>query len=520
MRTGIIVPVLVFSILVAILAPPIPSLKAASTPTFLVNKSWGGLRNDTGSAVATDPSGNMYVVGTTSSFGPRSPTSSAAVVLKYGPDGALLWQRIWSNSTDEGRGIAVDSLGNVFVTGLTSQNPSSSTPYFGFLFKLDSAGNLLWQKVWGAGYYTRGNAVAVDSSNNAYVAGITDSKNIIGNDVTMMKFDSNGNLIWQHNWGLALQDALGIAVDSSGNVYVSGWTTGFEAAGGNGFQLFLLKISPLGSLLWERVYGGARDEIGWGVAVDKAGNVYVTGMSRSAGIGGSFDLLLLRFDSTGALLAQRTWGGSGVDVGAGIGVDASGNIMVTGYTSSYGTMGTCPPPRWQGSPTCYDALLLRVNPSLGVDYTLVYGVVGKDDQGSGVALDSAGNAVMVGSVGGAPPYTVSSGNSSLGTVSLGVGPNGNSTLSNLSFTLRSPPNGMLQTPSGSESYAGARDVLLIKYGTNVPPSTPPIPLATMYMGLLVAVILALLVILLWRRRRKTLTSVEPLQPQVPSFNQN
>jgi hypothetical protein len=513
--------VLILSILVGTLAPPIPVLRAASSPTFLVNKTWGGPRNDTGNGVAMDPSGNIYVVGTTSSFGPRSPTSSAVVVLKYGPDGTLLWQRIWSNSTDDGRGIAVDSLGNVYVTGSAAQNPSSSTPYFGFLFKLDSAGNLLWQKVWGAGHYTRGNAVAIDSSNNPYVAGITDSKNIIGNDITVMKFDSNGNLLWQHNWGLALQDALGIAVDSSGNVYVSGWTTGFEAAAGNGFQLFLLKVSPSGSLLWQRVYGGALDEFGWGVGVDKAGNVYVTGMGRSAGIGGSLDLLLLKFDPTGALLAQRTWGGSGVDVGTGIAVDSSGNILVTGYTGSYGTMGTCPPPRWQGNPACYDALLLRVNPSWGIDYTLLYGVAGKDDAGGGVALDSAGNAVMVGSVGGTPPYTVSSGNNTLGTISLSVGPYGNSTLSNLGFTLRNPPNGILQTPTGSESYSGANDVLLIKYGTNVAPSMlPTIPLSTMYLGLLVAVILATLAILIWRRRRKTLTSVDSSQLQAPPYNQH
>jgi hypothetical protein len=165
-------------------------------------------------------------------------------------------------------------------------------------------------------------------------------------------------------------------------------------------------------------------------------------------------------------------------------------------------------------------LLLRVNPSWGIDYTLVYGVAGKDDAGGGVALDSAGNAVMVGSVGGTPPYTVSSGNSTLGTISLSVGPYGNSTLSNLGFTLRNPPTGMLQTPSGSESYSGANDVLLIKYGTNLTPSTPTIPLSTTYMVLLAVVILAVLAILLWRRRRKTLTSIELSQPQAPSFNQN
>lgn len=485
----------------------------AATPTFLVQKTWGGLQNDTGSALALDSSGNMFVVGTTSSFGPRNPGSSAILVLKYALDGTLLWQRTWSNSTEEGRGIAADSSGSVYVTGIAYFTNSSNSHQAGLLFKLDSAGNLLWQKVWSKGTYTNGNAVAVDSANNVYVAGITDSFAFCCNDFTLMKFDSNGNLLWQHTWGGGgSETATGLAIDSSGNIYLTGYTSAFEAAGGRGFQLVLLKFSASGNLLFERIYGGTLNEFGTSVALDSAGNVYVTGFGQSAGIAGSFDVLLLKFDSTGTLLAQRSWGGSSTDVGLGIAVDPSGHILVTGYTSSYGTKGTCSGPRLLGVTTCYDALILRINSSLGVDYALVYGAAGKDDQSSGAAFDSAGNAVVAGFVGEAPPYTVDSGNSTLGTVTLSVGPYGNNTLGNPSFTLRNPPNGKIQTISGSESYAGAQDVLLLKYGTSLPsnPSSTPFPI--IYIEVSIAAPLLVIAILLWKRHRKTVKNVGPVQP--------
>jgi hypothetical protein len=123
-----------------------------------------------------------------------------------------------------------------------------------------------------------------------------------------------------------LETATGLAIDSSGNIYVTGYTNAFEASGGRGFQLALLKFSSSGTLLFERIYGGTLDEFGTGVALDRTGNVYVTGFGRSAGIAGSIDLLVLKFDPTGTLLAQRTWGGSGTDVGLGIAVDSSGHI--------------------------------------------------------------------------------------------------------------------------------------------------------------------------------------------------
>jgi hypothetical protein len=142
----------------------------------------------------------------------------------------------------------------------------------------------------------------------------------------------------------------------------------------------------------------------------------------------------------------------------------------------------------------------------------VYGAAGKDDQSSGAAFDSAGNAVVTGSVGEAPPYVVSSGNTTLGTINLAVGPYGNNTVGNPGFTLRNAPNGIVQTPSGSESYAGAQDVLLLKYGTSLPSSPSSTPFPIIYVEVLIAALLLLVAVLLLKRRRKTLKNGGLVQP--------
>jgi hypothetical protein len=187
-------------------------------------------------------------------------------------------------------------------------------------------------------------------------------------------------------------------------------------------------------------------------------------------------------------------------------------FLVTGYTSSYGTKGTCTGYRLLGLTTCYDALLLKISPSFSVDYAIVYGAAGKDDQSSGAAFDSAGNAVVTGSVGEAPPYVVSSGNTTLGTINLAVGPYGNNTVGNPGFTLRNAPNGIVQTPSGSESYAGAQDVLLLKYGTSLPSSPSSTRFPIIYVEVLIAALLLLVAVLLLKRRRKTLKNGGLVQP--------
>ena len=514
MRINRLLSMLMILLTVPILTPSVLQANGVS-PTFLVSKTWGGTGgNTTGDAVALDPSGFIFVAGTTSSFGPGSPGSTAIIVLKYAADGTLQWQKLWSNSSETASGIALDSSGNVYVAG-TISGASPFSPTSALLFKLNSSGNLDWQKTWSYGYYTNAYAVAVDSSNNIYIAGSTDcSNNSCFNNAVLLKFDTNGNVVWQRAWNAGIGAADAIALDTAGNIYLTGYESAYQAAGGNGWQVMLLKFSPTGSLLLQRIHGGTGSEFGSGIALDRAGNIYVTGATQGNSANNNLHLILLKLDPTGNLLAQRTWGGAHQDWGRGIAVDPTGNILIVGYTSSYGTQGTCSGGiRWQGDTTCYNSLLMKITSTLAVNYTLVYGgAANHDNLGNGVALDSGANAIMTGTVEAPPPYTSTTGNNTFGIPTLPITPNGNNTLIDPAFVPAAPRNGMIQTVTGSETFAGKQDALLIKYGptsanppniTNQTNQSLATILTSFWLEIIVAAISIFLVagVLLKRRRR-------------------
>ena len=179
-----------------------------------------------------------------------------------------------------------------------------------------------------------GTGIAVDSSGNVYVTGYTNSQGAGGNDVLIAKYNTSGVIQWQRSLGgTGTDQGQGIAVDSSGNVYVTGYTDSQDAGGDD---VLIAKYNTSGVIQWQRTLGvaGSIDQ-GRGIAVDSSGNVYVTGYTYSQGAGGN-DVLIAKYDNTGALQWQRTLGGTGIDVGTGIVVDSNGDAYAAGYTNSQG----------------------------------------------------------------------------------------------------------------------------------------------------------------------------------------
>ena len=138
---------------------------------------------------------------------------------------------------------------------------------------------------------------------------------------------------WELNWGGYQDDrGQGIVLDSLGNIYITGYTNSY---GTGESDLFILKYDPLGTLMWERTWGGGEDEKGYGVILDDLENIYITGYSRSYGVG-ERDVILLKYDASGNLLWEKMWGGPQDDVGYGIAIDSTGNVFITGSVYSYG----------------------------------------------------------------------------------------------------------------------------------------------------------------------------------------
>ena len=367
----------------------------------------GGSGFDYGRGIAVDTSGNAYVTGFTDSS--DFPTTAGAYNRTYGggndvfitklnPAGsALVYSTYLGGSVDylgfegddEGYGIAVDSSGNAYVTGSTKSLDFPTTgnaydrTYNGdydtfdvFVTKLNPDGSsLVYSTFLGSKSGDTGYGIAVDTSGSAYVtgdAGAYDFPTTAGAydrtyssmDAFVAKFNPAGSsLVYSTFLGGSTWDvAYGIAVDTSGNAYVTGETRSYDfpttagaynrTFGGGYFDAFVTKLNPVGSSLVYSTYlggsGGNGDDFGYGIAVDNSGNAYVTGetdssdfpttvsaYNRTYGGGGLMDAFVTKLNPAGSALVYSTYlGGSDLDEGYGIAVDGSGNAYVTGETWS------------------------------------------------------------------------------------------------------------------------------------------------------------------------------------------
>ena len=301
-------------------------LKYSPDGILLWRRAWGGADRDYAEDVCV-AGGDVYVVGLTYSFGAGY---NDVFLLKYSPNGELLWQKTWgSDDYDSGRGITADGSGNLYVAG----SGLGAGGWDVLLLKYTPSGELLWRKTWGGDDWDWGYSVAAGGSGDVYVAGRTWSFCTGGEyDAVLLKYDANGSLLWQKTWGGSGSDSSeSVTEDGSGNVYVTGVTASFGGSDDN--DLFLLKYSPGGDLLWQRTWG-SESESGNDVAVDGSGVVYVAGTS-------SGDLILLTYSPDGDLLGQKTWSGSGGEAGYSITLDGGGGLYLAGHAdNAYGSWGT------------------------------------------------------------------------------------------------------------------------------------------------------------------------------------
>jgi hypothetical protein len=354
---------------------------------------YGSTATDVGMGIAVDGSGNVYVTGRSyASWNGPGPTlplnpyslggNANIVVLKLNTNGGYLWHTFYgSGNNDEGYGIAVDGSGNVYVTGLSTvtwNGPGPTLPLNTFsggwdivILKLNTSGAYQWHTFYGSAATDVGPAIAVDGSGNVYVAGYSNASwngpsgqlpldaFSIGNwDIFVLKLNTGGGYLWHTFYGSSDSDqGYGIAVDGSGNVYV----TGYSAVSWNGpsgqlplnafsigvIDIFVLKLNTGGGYLWHTFYGSDNAaDYGLGIAVDSSGSVYVTGMSYASWTGpgptsplnpytGNADIFVLKLNTGGGYLRHTFYGSlGGADQGQGIAVDNSRSVYVTGYSNA------------------------------------------------------------------------------------------------------------------------------------------------------------------------------------------
>jgi hypothetical protein len=349
-----------------------------------------------GSAAAIDNEGSLLVIGSSVPF---SNGQSQAFFFKFvsslpdSPLGQRACMKTFGNGEPldtYGYGIATDSSDSIYITGTTQT--FGGEDYDVFLQKYTSSCNLLYTLQWGGPGNDIPHGIAVDGEENVYITGTTSS---FGNGITqvfLLKYDPEGDLLFSQVWGTMNSYGSGVATDSFGNVYVVGTTTSL----GVGSQILLLKYDYLGNLVFKRTVGGSQNSFGTGVTVDSAGDVYETGYSYSLGpTPGISAVILLKYDPSGNLLYETTWGGKQNDAATAIATDIDGNVYLTGYTKSYSVTSGVP-----------SAFLLKFNQDGNLTFQRVWGG-NRGEFAYGVAVDTTENAYITG-------YTYSFGPNSQG----------------------------------------------------------------------------------------------------------
>ena len=293
------------------------------------NITWGGVEYDGGGGVAVDASGNIYCTGTSQSLG---DSTGDVVLIKYNSDGELTWNASWGGDSlfDTGKRSAIDKSGNIYCIGDTWSFGAGDCDLL--LVKFAPNGTKLWNVTWGGLWGDSGEGVAVDISGNIYCTGNTLNYGAGGTDLTLIKFYPDGTKAWNVTWGDLFDDTGNdIIVDSSGNIYC----TGDLDYMGIDHELVLVKFNSNGEEVWNSTWGGASTDYGKGVTIDPSGDIICVGTTRS--FGHMFgDLVVIKFNSAGELIWNNTWGGAEADEGKDVAVDIEGNIYCIGDSFSFG----------------------------------------------------------------------------------------------------------------------------------------------------------------------------------------
>lgn len=372
--------------------------------SFQWAKQMGGTGDDSGNAIVLDASGNIYTVGNfqdTADFDPGS-----------------------------------DSLN---LTPLGAQDV--------FVSKLNATGNLLWAKNIGGANIDYGNGITVDASGNVYTIGCfletgdfdpgADTVNLtsVGSyDIFVSKLNASGNFVWAKRMGGTGADVgTSIAIDASGNVYVTGTfqdtanfgagsTYSLSSAGGE--DIFVAKLDAAGNVTWLKQMGGILGEYVSSIALDASGDVYTTGYFgdtvdfdpdngnfnlTSVGV---IDIFISKLNSTGNFVWAKQMGGPGIDYANSIAIDGSGNVYTTGLFNDTADFNMATGTSTLTSAGNDDIFITKLNSTGSFIWAKQMG--GTDfDIGSSITTDASGNVYTTGYFGGTADFNPNAGTNSL-----------------------------------------------------------------------------------------------------------
>jgi hypothetical protein len=420
------------------------------------SKHFGGKSYDQGNAIAVDKDRNVYVAGyfnDTTSFNITADLvakgSSDIFVAKLDWTGNTLWVKQFGGSgSDAAMALKLDTANNIYITGYISDtvdfNPGG-TPYeliatTGsdiFVAKLDTAGSVVWAKSMdGATGSDEGRALALDAEGNVHTTGVfygtvdfdpdpavTFNLSGTSSEIFISKLDNNGQFVWARKMGgPRLDSGEGIGVDQDGNVYTTGSfqrTADFDPgtnifnliSGSNTYDVFISKLNIDGDFVWAKQIKGPSPNMGNGLALDSAANIYLTGMFTGTAdfdpgannydltALGSTDIYVAKLDSAGTFIWASQMGGtlSSGSRGYSVAVDVWGNTYTTGFFS--GTVDFDPDPVATHELTTVgssDIFVAKLNAAGGFSWAKQLSGPSAIDWGTSITIDPSSNVYTTG----------------------------------------------------------------------------------------------------------------------------
>lgn len=288
-------------------------------------KVWGGAADDFGTSILHSDDGGYLTAGIVKSF---SAGNEDALISKYSENGNLIWNKIWGGAGIDWAGQIIKISDGYVLTGYSESFGAGGADVF--LVKLSLNGELMWNKTLGRSGTDLGFGITSTRNGDFVVSGATAGS---AGAVYLAKFSSSGELIWNKTWGGAGYDEANRVIETSdGGYLVAGRTESYGAGLSDGV---LLRYDTDGNLLWNKVYGGTGDDAFWRIIQTSDGGYATVGYTNSFGVT-DYDVLISKFDANGDQTWTRTLGGSADDISPALIQTNDNGYVITGSTNSYG----------------------------------------------------------------------------------------------------------------------------------------------------------------------------------------
>jgi len=309
------------------------SIVSCSTynPEVAWNKTFGGSDWDEAKSARQTSDGGYIIVSDTESYG----VGRAVWLIKTDPSGNVAWNKTFGGSNGMGNSVQQTSDGGYIIAGCTWSYGAGLDDVW--LIKTDSSGNVAWNKTFGGSGIDNAFSVQQTSDGGYIVAGCTDSYGAGLYDVWLIKADPSGNLAWNKTFGGSDCDfGSSVQQTSDGGYIIAGSTYSYGAGLGD---VWLIKADPSGNLAWNKTFGGSRYEWTYSVQQTSDGGYIIAGSTDSYGAG-LWDVWLVKTDSSGNEAWNNTFGGSGGDEAHSVQQTSEGGYIIAGKTVAYGAGGS------------------------------------------------------------------------------------------------------------------------------------------------------------------------------------